>query len=458
MSDYNRLKNIIGHFVSIPNNISKYISTKYNKIKSCNNCKNNCSDKIKDIEDLYKTTINKEQIKKKINLIKDNHGLSRDFFIDKDIYEYELNNIFYKQWIFVGHSTQIIEKKMYFTLNIGKYPIIIIRDNNNEIKAYHNICRHRGLKLFDNVSGKLDRDNIVCMYHNWSYNINNGELKYARDMNLNDDFDKSNYGLLPINIKVIQTYIFICISNNPPNFDNISECLNYYCEPYNFNKTKIAYQSTIIENGNWKLVWENNRECYHCRTNHPELIQSFPANWIQSKEGDFANDDNKQKMKDLKLPYEFYSSNDYQFRFMRHFFVKDSTSMTISGKPAVKKTLGRIPENTNVGNVAFYYYPCCWNHFQSDYIVTFRVIPLTPTTTEVVTTWIVNEEAQENIDYDLKELTEVWLSTNKQDQILVERVQQGITSPSYIPGPFNKTHESGVIEFNYWYKNLLTNI
>ena len=72
-----------------------------------------------------------------------------------------------------------------------------------------------------------------------------------------------------------------------------------------------------------------------------------------------------------------------------------------------------------------------------------------------MTTWLVPDDSIENIDYDLKELTEVWIATNEQDKSLVERVQKGVSSPTYKPGPFNERHEIGVIEFVEWYTKLM---
>ena len=453
--NHNRVNNIINHLIE---NNNQYL-------RDCNNCvyHNNCNGII-DIEDSNKLQNNiivnnllKNQLKRTLKYHNCNFGLPGYFFRNNEIFRAEMKYIFHKQWLFAGHTLELPEIGNYITLNVGLCPIVIIKSKNGDIKAYHNVCRHRGLKLFEDNSGKIETQNIKCLYHGWSYDTNNGNLKFARDMDENKAFNPENYSLFKVNIKIVNTYMYVCIADNPTDFNQFYETLKYYTEPYSLNKTKIAYQSRIIEKANWKLVWENNRECYHCILNHPELTQSFPGNWVQSKDGDFSKKENKELMKELNLPYDYNSGPNFEYRFMRHMFVKDSISMTMNGKPAIKnnKTLGRIPSLVNIGNVAFYNYPSTWNHLQGDYAISFRVSPISCGETEVITTWLVPDDAIENIDYVLKELTEVWIATNEQDQMLVEKVQKGVSSTAYIPGPFNEKHEMGVIEFNEWYKDIM---
>jgi Rieske 2Fe-2S family protein len=84
------------------------------------------------------------------------------------------------------------------------------------------------------------------------------------------------------------------------------------------------------------------------------------------------------------------------------------------------------------------------------------VLPLGPLRTEVVSKWLVNKDAVEGIDYDLKTMTEVWVATNREDAELVERNQRGINSPAYEPGPYSLDYEDGVIQFIDWYARLMT--
>eukprot|EP00658_Telonema_sp_P-2_P063724 TRINITY_DN524_c0_g1_i1.p1 TRINITY_DN524_c0_g1~~TRINITY_DN524_c0_g1_i1.p1 ORF type:complete len:476 (-),score=110.91 TRINITY_DN524_c0_g1_i1:559-1986(-) len=376
------------------------------------------------------------------------HGLRGEFFHDKQIFDADLELVFHKEWLFAGHTVQIPEPGMWLTLQAGKYPVLVVRGQDLNLRAFHNVCRHRGYKLVDGMHGKLEKSNFVCQYHQWSYDMTDGRLKFARDMD--ESFDAAAHGLLPVRLEVASSYIWVCVAEVPPDFSQVKSMIQEYAGPYDLPHSKVAKQSRIVEQGNWKLVWENNRECYHCAKNHPELGQSFPANW---KQGPDTGDENAQAAQ-LGLPTAFKRSRDFQFRAMRHKFVKGATSMTRDGRPAIsndKRLVKSIPANADIGNSPFYHYPSTWNHWQADYAVSFRVLPISATETEVVTTWLVPQDAVQGIDYDLEQLTVVWEETNKQDQMLVERVQQGVQSPAFIPGRYNIEHESGVYEFVEWY-------
>jgi len=436
---------------------------------SCSNCAHNAVP-LQDIEDMggapaaatasrrvrkparYTTADERKATARMLDALAarpENRGLPGEFFSDPAIYRADLELIFHKEWIFAGHTIEIGEAGEWLTIQVGDYPVLVMRGNDGEIRAYHNVCRHRGYKLTSGLRGQLSGKHLACPYHQWTYNIDDGSLLYAREME--DDFDATSHGLMPVHLECVSTYMFLCVAASPPDFTPMRRLLATYGEPYNFGTARVAHQSRIVEKGNWKLVWENNRECYHCEANHPELIKSFPADWIQSDAGDSGGSAAER----LKLPSEFVASEDHQHRIMRHLFVEGATSMTMTGQPIGDKRFGRMPAHENVGNMPFYSYPNTWNHWQPDYALSFRVTPISPTETEVVTTYLVPGDAKEGVDYNLKELLEVWEATNLQDQHLVERVQQGVSSPAFIPGAYNKKHESGVIEFVAWYSGLM---
>jgi phenylpropionate dioxygenase-like ring-hydroxylating dioxygenase large terminal subunit len=133
--------------------------------------------------------------------------------------------------------------------------------------------------------------------------------------------------------------------------------------------------------------------------------------------------------------------------------------MTRDGAPAVGSRFGSLGSadtgDADVGDMLLYHYPSTWNHFMADHAVTFRILPVGPTATELRTTWLVPGDAIEGRDYDVARLTEVWEATNRQDTALVERVQRGVRSPAYRPGPYAPVEEEGVIQFVDWYADTL---
>jgi Rieske 2Fe-2S family protein len=133
-----------------------------------------------------------------------------------------------------------------------------------------------------------------------------------------------------------------------------------------------------------------------------------------------------------------------------------AVSYTMSGLPAVRRPLSdSIPRDLNIGALLLFHYPSTWNHFLADHAISFRVLPLSPTRTALTTKWLVHREAKEGVDYDIEELTRVWLATNEQDRRIVHENQIGMNCPTYEPGPLSSVTENGVQQFVDWYSKRL---
>jgi Rieske 2Fe-2S family protein len=252
--------------------------------------------------------------------------------------------------------------------------------------------------------------------------------------------------------------VFLCLADAAPDFAPLRAQAEAYIGPHGLRDLKVAHQSAIVEEGNWKLVMENNRECYHCSSNHPALCVTFPEDPRL-----FGGTDGKgapvlerhiDRCEAHGLPSKFVNDPDEQWRFIRIPFLKNASSYTLNGKPAVSRRVGAVPFD-DAGSLLLYHFPNSWNHFLSDQCLVFRMLPVSPTQTEVTTTWLVHRDAVEGQDYDLKRLTEVWLATNDEDRRIVEENQRGIRSPAYEPGPYSIEQESGVIQFVEWYARVM---
>ena len=404
------------------------------------------------------TTQNKATVaamKRDLARQKQGYGLAGAFHTDAGHYALDLEHIFYQEWLFAGHTCQITKPGQWFTLQVGAQPIVVLRGEDGSVRAFHNVCRHRGYRVCDAAKGQSAR-RLVCPYHQWAYELN-GDLARARDMQ--SDIDPKALGLKPVHACAVAGYIFICLAKQPPDFAQFSRWLTDYTAPFDLEHAKVAFESRIVEKGNWKLVWENNRECYHCRGSHPELTRTFPETPSHSGAGDPAMkqqiDDMIAKCEKLGMPGKFVIASDFQHRLMRLPLEGDARSMTMTGKPAVSKRLGICPEDENIGDILCYHYPTTWNHYTADHALSFRVLPISPTETELVSRWLVRGDAVEGRDYDVTTLTEVWMATNEQDTHLVERTQAGVTSPAYEPGPFSALHEDGCIKFVDWYRHTM---
>jgi Rieske 2Fe-2S family protein len=381
-------------------------------------------------------------------------ALERDFYVSPDDYQVDLDMIWYRDWLFVGHDCEVLKTGDYLTVQIGQYPVVVVRDREGNLRAYHNSCRHRGSRICSEEHGKAAR--LVCPYHQWTYSLD-GRLLAARDMG--ETFDKTEYGLKPVHCATVGGYIWICVADVAPDFEPVRKHLEPYFLPHKLEDTKVAFEITIVENANWKLVWENNRECYHCAANHPELIRTFPEDpTITGVDGGFSNPTIAaawQHWESLGLPSKFDLSANGQYRTARYPLNPGMTCYTMDGQAAVSRPLTSSITEKNIGSLLLFHFPTTWNHVMADHATTFRLLPLSPTTTQLTTKWLVHKDAVEGVDYDIKRLTEVWMATNEEDRRVCQENQIGVNSPAYSPAPYSPIHEAGVTQFVDWYASHL---
>lgn len=375
-------------------------------------------------------------------------SLSSPFYSDADVFEADLQHIWYRQWIFAASAAELPRGGSYVTLQLDKYPLVVVRGSNGEVRAFHNSCRHRGSRICSKPSGQTAK--LVCPYHQWTYETD-GHLLWAKDMG--SDFEPKRHGLKSVHCVTAAGMVFICLATEAPDFADVKTAADRYTAPHQLADLKVAHRSSIIERGNWKLVMENNRECYHCAGSHPALCRTFDDNpdlagavdSLSSAEGAA----HVARCAAAGLPSKYLIDPSEQWRLVRIPFIGEAVSYTMDGKAAAPLIPG-MPF-ANAGTLLFFHYPNTWNHFLSDHVLNFRMLPISATETEVTTTWLVHKDAVEGKDYDLQRLTEVWAATNDEDRRVVEENQIGVTSPAYEPGPYSPKQESGVMQFIDWY-------
>lgn len=383
-----------------------------------------------------------------------NYALEQDLYCDPGVYALDLEHVFYKEWLFALPACELPKAGAFATLQVGAYPVVITRGNDGMVRAFHNVCRHRGQRLCAKETGSTPK--LVCPYHQWTYDLD-GKLLYARDMQ--DGFDPAAHGLKKVHCVDLGGMVFICLAEVPPPISDLAPKLMSYLAPSGLKDAKVAFSSTIVEKGNWKLVIENNRECYHCGGSHPSLCRTYSDNpRMTAMEGpDSASPDILDHWKRCEaagLPSRFTNHPLMQWRLARIPLLNNAESYTMSTKAAVAKRMGTMPFN-DAGSLLFFHYPNTWNHFLGDHAIVFRILPISATETEVTTKWLVHKDAVEGVDYDIPNLTEVWLNTNDEDRQVVEENQKGILSPAYEPGPYSTIQEEGVIQFVDWYAGLM---
>ncbi|WP_425491443.1 aromatic ring-hydroxylating oxygenase subunit alpha [Brevibacterium renqingii] len=387
------------------------------------------------------------------------YSLPAPFYISPEFFARDLEAIFASTWIFVASLAEVPEPGDYVTIDIGTYSVIVIRDDDGEIRAHHNVCRHRGTRLLNDLSGSVG--NIVCGYHQWTYTPG-GELISAGVQA--PGFDMACFSLRAVDVRVIGGLIFICLHDGPDDIDEVAAVIEPYLSPHDIAGAKVAAQVDLIEDSNWKLVMENNRECYHCEAGHPELTCTFfPTYGYEPEEIPKRLLPAYQRYLDAEeelrincerngLPYalvEELSGRPTGFRIERAALDGKGESYTMDGSAASAKLLGDL-DTFVLGRASLHVQPNMWFHAMGDHVVTFSLLPLAEDRTLVRTTWLVAADAEEGVDYDLDNLTTVWIKTNEQDAMFCERAQAGVSSPAYEPGPYAPTEEQ-VDAFCTWY-------
>ncbi|ADZ91000.1 aromatic ring-hydroxylating oxygenase subunit alpha [Marinomonas mediterranea] len=400
----------------------------------------------------------KAEMKTLLETRQHNYSLDAALYNDPHMFRVDMEEVFQKEWLFVGMTSEIPKRGDYFTVEIGQNPVLIVRDADGSVNAFHNTCRHRGSRICTEHRGKVA--NLVCPYHQWTYDLK-GNLLFA-GTEMGGEFDLKQHGLKKAFCKTAGGFIFISLADKEPvgDFDEFLQTLEEYMEPYDVENTKLAVESNMYEKANWKLVLENNRECYHCSGSHPELLNTL-LEWDDindpraSKEFIDHYNTQAQQWDAEGIPHEHKSYGPgLRNRIVRMPLKKGTKVMTIDGQEGCKKMLGRV-KNPQLGSMRILHLPNSWNHMQSDHFIVFRVLPISAQETMVTTKWFVHKDAVEGVDYDVERLRKVWDATNDQDRVLGEQNQLGINSVGYQPGPYSETYEFGVINFLEWYSETI---
>jgi len=397
-----------------------------------------------------------------LNARKSGFALPGEFFTDETLYATELQAIFARHWLFVASEPEIPEAGDYRTFQIGPYPIFILRQDDGSISAFHNTCRHRGARVLQQPAGVVGA-RLVCPYHRWSYDTTGRVIGCGGS---GDCGGATDLRLKPVHVRTLAGLIFVCLAQEPPeDFTDMATQMSAYLDPHTLPRTKIARQTDLIEEGNWKLTIENNRECFHCG-GHPELLRSLfhflgdvSAESLTEEERvtwrryELARERALQSWERAGVPWqriELLHGRATGFRAERLVLEGHGESMTLDSKAACRRLLGSFTQ-AGLGTLHLHVQPNAWFHFLSDHIVTFSVLPLGRERTLVRTTWLVHADAEEGKDYELANLTGVWQATNEQDAAFVAQTQRGVSSPQYEPGPLGST-EFMVDYFHRWYE------
>lgn len=385
-----------------------------------------------------------ERIRALIESRKPGHALPGALYNDPDVFAFDLDAIFGRSWTMVGFEVELPQPGSYLSLHIGHSPILIVRGRDGALRGFHNSCRHRGAQMCQEGSGRRPR--LVCPYHQWAYDLDGTLLTAPR---MQASLDLATHSLRPIAVETVAGSVYACLSDNPPDFAPFRNAVAPLLEPHDLLNAKLAFQGTLVEKANWKLVMENARECYHCQVRHPELSRTFPIgrrNLTEENQNAIAAFEARMAARNLPCgPVE----GDW-WQAGRFGLNEGTTTLSMDGKPCVAKTLGRVGDG-DVGSMRWALEPQSFAHALGEYVFMFTANPTGPQETIVTAKWLVNKDAVEGVDYTIEGLTALWDTTNNQDKDLAENNQRGVNSVGYVPGPYSEEAEQLVLRFADWY-------
>jgi glycine betaine catabolism A len=373
------------------------------------------------------------------------HTLPQALYTEQAAFDFDMTAVFGQSWLMVGLACELPKTGSYISMMIGKWPVVITRDRSGTIRAFHNSCRHRGSMICPVGSGAAPK--LVCPYHRWTYDLDGSLFAAGR---MDDDFDKSDHALKPVALENVGGALFICLADNPPEFGEFKAKLTAYVAPHDLKNAKLAYESVLVENANWKLVMENARECYHCGTSHLALAKTFPVG--MSRHFDSGEDARLEsffaKMDDLGLPHA--AQEGHWWQIARFALNEGCVSISNDGQHLSKKRMYE-PNGGDVGSLRFALDPHCFVHCTADGVFFFSALPAGPNETHVYSKWYVHKDAAEGTDYDIASLTDLWTKTNLEDKALAENNQLGVNSIGYTPGPYSQEAEMLAQRFTDYY-------
>jgi len=210
------------------------------------------------------------------------YTIPSSLYLDEKIYEQEKQNIFYCNWHYAGHASQLSKTGDYLTASVADESVFIVRCQDETLRGFYNVCRHRAHQLLE---GSGNTHNIVCPYHAWSYALT-GELRHARNSEKVPGFDKSEFCLQPVQVDTLCDFVFFNLDLEADSLKNQAPGLEQDLQERLPNLDQMKPLDTFTYGpaamaANWKVVVDNFLECYHCAPAHPDFATLFDMSSYQ---------------------------------------------------------------------------------------------------------------------------------------------------------------------------------
>lgn len=349
-------------------------------------------------------------------------GLPNAAYWSGDWLTLEQERVFRRSWVFAGAEAELPQPGDIKPVEIGGAPLIVLRDRDGTIRAFHNVCRHRGAKL---VTEPCNHATLTCPYHAWNYALT-GKLRARPHFHGPDKPDVFKDGggdkldLMPVRAETWNGCIFVNVSGTALPLDDWLAPLIARTKPYDFSAIRWAGKLDFTVNANWKLVYENYMEGYHVFSVHPRLLKFAPMNLRWSGEWD---------------GHVFY--NDYVFPEVEE------------GRGDGLPTYPNLPEEDAKRGLWF----LCFPHFAAEVypdqftlLVSYPVAP--DKTREELHVFVIGDAAMsDEFATTRNAVIQMWDDLNREDLGMLELLQQGRLSPAYDGGRLSPHWEGPTHDF-----------
>jgi len=331
------------------------------------------------------------------------------FYHDPAIWERERARLFSRLWVCVGRADQFPVTGHYRTARVGDESVLVVRGEDGGLRAFLNVCRHRGAQLCTAAHGQTRA--LQCRYHAWTYGLD-GRLLRAPGLQDAGDFDRGAFGLVPIALDTWEGLVWVSLAEAPPPLADqlvpqIAARLGdaERLTPYRIGELTVARTIEYEVAANWKLVVENFMECYHCAPMHPELVRLLPA-------------------------FRTGATQEYGLGTR---LADDAEALTRSGRAPAPPFPGLPPghERHYFGMVVR---PNVFLNLLPDHVIVHTLAPLAPDRSRVTCDWLFEPAAAARPGFDPTDTVALFDRVNRQDWEVCECVQAGARSRAFAAG------------------------